>query len=396
YLNKHNRTDKTTLWQGETVQCGKIITLDVMENAIAISFFLLTFVCQGSGQCKMLVCRFSPFRRSQTKLTSLDNDFNLCPYIIIENVQNNAENVITVKTQVRAVYPWILQAKRQNPNLKFVLAFVVFTFFDMYHYPVKRSELFQACVKHLRDNGFDGMTIELGDRSPSKDSFANFIQDAQNTFTEEARRTGKPKLLLFGDLTYFYKYIQRNYDLPRIYSSTDYVIFNTLPVGEYSWSGLESLEALGRRHHSRIYRLDPEDTFNLDYYFKWIVSLGAVKSKTIVSTNLEAIFYYNDRPPQIAPRYLIVRFIDYGEVCDFLKKGGQITRVLNISPFQVNAQDLVFYDDEFSVKERIKYVKKLGVAGFNFANLEADDFRGNCGRGKWPLLRAVSEECRKS
>lgn len=55
------------------------------------------------GQCKMLVCRFSPFRRSQTKLTSLDNDFNLCPYIIIENVQNNAENVITVKTQVRAV-----------------------------------------------------------------------------------------------------------------------------------------------------------------------------------------------------------------------------------------------------------------------------------------------------
>uniref|UniRef100_A0A2C9LDI4 GH18 domain-containing protein n=1 Tax=Biomphalaria glabrata TaxID=6526 RepID=A0A2C9LDI4_BIOGL len=190
------------------------------------------------------------------------------------------------------------------------------------------------------------MTIELGDRSPSKDSFANFIQDAQNTFTDEARRTGKPKLLLFGDLTYFSRYIQRNYDLPRIYSSTDYVIFNTLPVGEYSWSGLESLEALGRRHHSRIYRLDPEDTFNL--------------------------------------------------VCDFLKKGGQITRVLNISPFQVNAQDLVFYDDEFSVKERIKYVKKLGVAGFNFANLEADDFRGNCGRGKWPLLRAVSEECRKS
>ncbi|KAK0050013.1 chitotriosidase-1 [Biomphalaria pfeifferi] len=379
-----------------------------MERAISICFFLLTFVCLSLGQCKMLMCRFNPLMSSQSRLTTSYIDINLCPYIIIASVVNNEENVFTVRTPVKDLYPWILQSKRQNPKVKFVMAFYILTFYEMYLNPAKRSELFQACVRHLRDNGFDGLTVELnfgfwygyGGESLAnfytKDRFADFMQDAQNAFTDEARRTGKPKLLLFGNFPIYSNIILRDYNVPRMYNSSDYIIYNVLSHGAHWWTAWETIEALGRRHHSRIYKLDPDDKFNLDYYIKWIVSVGGIKSKTIVSIELRGLFYYNDREYQYEPNYNRIRDLSYGEMCDFLRKGGRIARASNINPFHIYDRMLTFYDDEFSVKERIKYIKKTGLAGFNYAYIEGDDFRDNCGRGKWPLLRALSEECSKT
>ncbi|KAK6961685.1 chitotriosidase-1, partial [Biomphalaria glabrata] len=335
----------------------------LMERAIAISFLFLTFVYQSSGQCEMLMCRINPFIGSQSRLTTSDIDLNLCSYIIIAiGLVTNEENVIYVKPQVRQMYSWMSQAKRKNPKLKFVMAFYIETFYEMYLDPAKRSELFQACIRHLRDNRFVGMTIELNygfgyDVYPhttyTKHRFADFLQDAQNAFTDEAKGNDKPKLLLFGTLPGFTNIILKDYDVPRTFNYSDFVIFNILSYGEDDyWTGWETIDELSRRHHSRIYKLDPEDTFNLDYYSQWIISVGGIKSKTIVSVEVQAIFYYNRRAPGLEPNYKLVRILNYGEMCDFLRKGGQIARASNISPFHIYDRMLTFYDDEFSVKER--------------------------------------------
>uniref|UniRef100_A0A2C9KNK3 GH18 domain-containing protein n=1 Tax=Biomphalaria glabrata TaxID=6526 RepID=A0A2C9KNK3_BIOGL len=330
-----------------------------MKSEIAISFLsicfvLLTLIKQGSGQCKMLLCRFRPIISAQSGLTTSHLNSNLCPYIIMALSEYIDNDVISVERKVTDTYSWMFQAKRENSDLKFILAFYSYLgnrkFYEMYQSPARRRNFIQSCIRHLRDNLFHGMTVELlfgaGMRTPqhySRDRFADFMQDIQNAFTEEARQSGKPKLLLFGDLHSKLTYVAEDFDVPRIYSYSDYVIFHAPWRGKMFWTGENGLDRL---HPNRIYRIDPEDTLNL--------------------------------------------------VCNMVRKGGQIRRASNIHPYHLYNRYLVFFDDELSVRERIKYIKSSGFVGFVVPDLAADDFKENCWLGKWPLVRAINEECRKS
>ncbi|XP_055889807.1 acidic mammalian chitinase-like isoform X5 [Biomphalaria glabrata] len=330
-----------------------------MKSEIAISFLsicfvLLTLIKQGSGQCKMLLCRFRPIISAQSGLTTSHLNSNLCPYIIMALSEYIDNDVISVERKVTDTYSWMFQAKRENSDLKFILAFYSYLgnrkFYEMYQSPARRRNFIQSCIRHLRDNQFHGMTVELlfgaGMRTPqhySRDRFADFMQDIQNAFTEEARQSGKPKLLLFGDLHSKLTYVAEDFDVPRIYSYSDYVIFHAPWRGKMFWTGENGLDRL---HPNRIYRIDPEDTLNL--------------------------------------------------VCNMVRKGGQIRRASNIHPYHLYNRYLVFFDDELSVRERIKYIKSSGFVGFVVPDLAADDFKENCWLGKWPLVRAINEECRKS
>ncbi|XP_055889806.1 acidic mammalian chitinase-like isoform X4 [Biomphalaria glabrata] len=343
-----------------------------MKSEIAISFLsicfvLLTLIKQGSGQCKMLLCRFRPIISAQSGLTTSHLNSNLCPYIIMALSEYIDNDVISVERKVTDTYSWMFQAKRENSDLKFILAFYSYLgnrkFYEMYQSPARRRNFIQSCIRHLRDNQFHGMTVELlfgaGMRTPqhySRDRFADFMQDIQNAFTEEARQSGKPKLLLFGDLHSKLTYVAEDFDVPRIYSYSDYVIFHAPWRGKMFWTGENGLDRL---HPNRIYRIDPEDTLNLDYFVKQIVSIGAIKSKTIVHVNLLSAKYYNGVPPIIEAQFSFASFIDYGEVCNMVRKGGQIRRASNIHPYHLYNRYLVFFDDELSVRERQMTLKKI-------------------------------------
>ena len=56
----------------------------------------------------------------------------------------------------------------------------------------------------------------------------------------------------------------------------------------------------------------------------------------------------------------------------------------------------VSYEDEQSVREKVKYANKQGFGGVAFNNLAYDDFEGRCNTSnKFPLLRMATANLRK-
>lgn len=44
---------------------------------------------------------------------------------------------------------------------------------------------------------------------------------------------------------------------------------------------------------------------------------------------------------------------------------------------------------------QVQYIKSMNLGGVMFWTLDQDDFSGTfCGKGRYPLLRTVDEECR--
>ncbi len=51
----------------------------------------------------------------------------------------------------------------------------------------------------------------------------------------------------------------------------------------------------------------------------------------------------------------------------------------------------ISYDDEASLGRKVDLAGERGFGGVSAWSLDLDDFKGRCGQGKYPLLRAINE-----
>jgi len=64
----------------------------------------------------------------------------------------------------------------------------------------------------------------------------------------------------------------------------------------------------------------------------------------------------------------------------------------HLAPYAVLYDQWVGYDDEFSLIEKIKYIKDNGYGGWMVWNMDLDDFDGlHCGAGAYPLIKMVNQ-----
>jgi chitinase len=61
-------------------------------------------------------------------------------------------------------------------------------------------------------------------------------------------------------------------------------------------------------------------------------------------------------------------------------------------PFAYHGDQWVGFDDERSLRTKINWLKTEGFGGIMVWSVDLDDFRGHCGTGKYPLLKAMHKE----
>lgn len=68
-----------------------------------------------------------------------------------------------------------------------------------------------------------------------------------------------------------------------------------------------------------------------------------------------------------------------------------------MTPYAILDNMLISYDDENSLKEKIKFALNAKLGGFMVLYLDTDDFRGDCSEdtsnnnNKFPLIRAINK-----
>lgn len=90
-------------------------------------------------------------------------------------------------------------------------------------------------------------------------------------------------------------------------------------------------------------------------------------------------------------------YLAYYEICELLSKGAS-THYINDQhvPYLVSGKQWVGYDNDRSLREKVQYVKSHGFGGAMVWALDLDDFKGHfCGKGHYPLLSAIKDECSK-
>nr|KAI8758752.1 chitinase-3-like protein 1 [Biomphalaria glabrata] len=353
------------------------------------------------------MCTLHARTMSQSGMTTADIDPTLCPYLRIKFVEwlNDA---LDVDRRVSDIYPWLWDTKAKNPSIKIVLTFYNIVgddkFYEMYRTPERRLKFIPLLVTYVRNNKFDGVELDLdmgfGLRSPERyhiDRWADFVEDVQKALVDEATRSGKPKIVLFGRIDERAEYLYPFYNVPRMYRHSD--LINLEAWASYSQRvGPRFNISLTSTHHCKIYKTNENDKNCIEYYVNSVMAKGGIKEKTILSLYLMATFFYEYKynlDPTILPNYDRIQFNNYGEVCEYKKGRSNVTRVYEQCPIAMVGRNVIYYDDEISMAEKIKYVKKNGLAGFELLDMSADDFSGNCGKGKFPLMRTVLEECRK-
>jgi chitinase len=87
-------------------------------------------------------------------------------------------------------------------------------------------------------------------------------------------------------------------------------------------------------------------------------------------------------------------FLSYYEICDFLHEANTTLVWDNEQqvPFAYHDDQWVGFDDERSLKTKVNWLKTEGFGGIMVWSVDLDDFRGYCGTGKFPLLKAMSKE----
>ncbi|XP_055889691.1 oviduct-specific glycoprotein-like [Biomphalaria glabrata] len=366
-------------------------------------FLLLSLVQQSLGQCQMFMCHLHAWSTKASKVTTSDIDVNLCHYIIISFAEYINDEFFQHQ-RVRDTYSWMSTAKRQNSRLKFVLNFFSYVgeekFYEMYKTPTKRSSLIQSIIQSLRNNGFDGLALQLaagiGTTEPEdydRKLYADFLEAIRNAVDEEAKKTGKPGLMLFMYFSQTPRNLAKYFDVPRVYRYMDFVIIHGFLYYEIYVGPSKGIDIV-QGHTNRIYSLDPEDDRSLDYDVKKILKLGGIKSKTIIGYNIMAAYYVVFSSSSTL--YRGYKIDDYSTVCEAISKGGTVQRIPEGAPYHIDGDYLIYYDDETSVLEKVKYVKRNGFVGVYISDLSADDYKkGNCGKGKFPLIRTMYEFCSK-
>lgn len=370
---------------------------------------------KSSADNQKVVCYVggvASYRKEPLTFGPEDLDPYICTHIIYNyatidpityTIISNDENYDIVKGGYKA----ITNLRSKNPNLKILISLGGSKedgsprFSNMVSNARKRISFIRSLISFLEKYNFDGMEVHW--EYPGSQEFGGQITDKEflALFLEETAEIFKPRqwhLVLSAPASRFK--VEDGFDPKRIGDIVDFVNIQTYDF---------HLERESIADHPANLFSRPEDAgidifFSVDYAVQFWLRKGLPSTKIVLGIPFFGRSFTLKHANQTEIGSPIIGlgregyytktpgFLAYFEICDMiLNEGWFKSEDASGSPFIVNGDQWVGFDDKDSIKRKIDYVKEHKLGGVLVNAADYDDFKGLCG-AKWPLLTVINSE----
>ncbi|XP_049826506.1 chitotriosidase-1-like [Aethina tumida] len=301
----------------------------------------------------------------------------------------------------------LLALRDKNPGLKVLASMGGWNegsgkYSDMASDPQKRSTLVADVVSWMKQHGFDGFDLDWeypGQRDGSRPDTdpANFVlllQELRNALHAEnmilSIAVGGAKASI--DASYIVPEVSEAVDLLNVMSYDFHGAFEPF-VGHCAPLYASSLDVTDEQKEINV-------AAGINHWIEKGVDISKVnlglatygRSFTLADPSNTALYAPITGGGAAGPYTRQDGILGYNEICELHSDWEYIWDEEQVVPHRVSGNQWVGYDDARSIVEKVKFAKSKNLGGIMFWSFDTDDFRGLCGGGTYPLMRAAANE----
>ncbi|CAL1277040.1 unnamed protein product [Larinioides sclopetarius] len=322
-----------------------------------------------------------------------------------------ADPGIAPKNFVKDAFQRFNNLKKTNPNLSTLIAIGGWNegsakYSAMAADPNARATFVKSAVEFCLKYDFDGLDMDWeypanrGGAPADKQNFVTLLKFNFDSYFQELKEAFEPHgLLLSAAVSAGKNTIDTAYDIPGVSRYLDFI--NVMAYDLHgSW---EKTTGHNAPLFERPGESEGDKILNVDYAIKYWIKSGAPKNKvilgmgtygrsfTLANAGNNGLGAPTTGPGKAGPLTKEPGMLGYNEVCR--DKGWTEVFLDKVeAPYAYNGNQWVGYDNIKSIGIKVDYLMREGLGGGMIWSLETDDFKGNCGAGKYPLLSAISRK----
>ncbi|XP_033213753.1 probable chitinase 10 [Belonocnema kinseyi] len=343
-------------------------------------------------------------------------DLSLCTHLFysMASLQRNASVQVTDEyTDIGAngAFQRISNLRKKNRRLKTLIAMEESVWEDdskriqnkIMFDPNLREKLVNNVVKFVQKYKFSGIELhsqylaENNAVSSDKRNFVLLLKALKKKFDKNG--------LIISLAVDARESTAKKYNIKGLSKYVTFINLRTYNFhGDKTYDGKNIVKA---GHSAPLYHSPKENTeerkLNVNFVVQLWIAQHAPPGKLILGTTVVGLEYNltnptnfgRDAPVVEDPKYVLPT-ISYIDVCP--KEKNRVWTTFwdeeQEVPYIHKGKDMIAYDNVNSIRMKAEYANKMKLGGVFLERIDEDDFSGQCGGGKFPLLRAVNQVLR--
>jgi len=332
--------------------------------------------------------------------TRSDDDAKYCSHYLFSFLALKDNKLQLEESGHTEMIEYLLSKKTINPDIKVLVAVGGWAMgrepFEAVAKSAANIKAFtETSIEFLRKHNLDGLDIDW-EYPQSKTQFVNLLTGLRQGFEAEAKASGKPRLLLTAAVSAGEGNIVVGYDIPAMSKPLDFVNLMSYDL-HGSWEQMTGINApLFASRQDKGWKV----SLNVKWAVETFLNSGCPAEKLIMGMPLYGrgfrLQQNGGNPGLYAPTRgaaSVGAEPGYDKICGWEKLGWTKRWEFEQQvPFMFKGTDWIGYDDKCSLEHKAEFLKEKNLAGGMVWELGLDDVQGNCGMGKYPLLKAIGDQ----